>query len=174
MSHLGALCTCLEERFPHTVKKARACSGSAANRVHICFFRVNGQPAAAVTPARKKLSPAELAESIGGAQVERLRESELEETYADTELGHMEWFENPFGATVYFDDSLLAFPEVVFCPEKFLRGGCPRRQAGVGPCFCVPTEEFIALSRALVLPLGAARRRLHQKPVARRKFRAEG
>jgi hypothetical protein len=172
MSHLGALYTCLEERFPHTVKKAGTGSARAANRVHICFFRVNGQPAAAVTPARKELSPAELAEAIGGAQVERLRESELEETYIDTELGHMEWFENPFGATVYFDDSLLAFPEVVFCPEE-LRGGCARRRAGVGPCFCVPTEEFIALSRALVLPLGIARRRVREKPVTRSKSHAE-
>jgi len=111
---------------------------------------MNGQPTTAVIPEGALLSAQDLRDAIVGASVEPMAESELAEVFADTELGHMDWFENPFGSNVLFDELLAPYSEIVFCPRMY----SDRR----GECFRAPTREFLELTRAVVLPLTSFRR----------------
>jgi len=93
------------------------------------------------------VGPLGLREALGSSRVEPFSEAEWDQVCADTELGHVLSFENPFGAGVFFDELLQSFPNLVFCPRMF----CGER----GLCFRVPTQEFLDLTHALVLPLTA-------------------
>lgn len=148
MTMLGALRIYLEQHFPHTVGEEAACSCGASNHVRVRYFRVNGQPAAAIIPEGSTLTAGDLAEATGTRQVEPLLEEELSEIFTDTELGRMQPFENPFGAAVFFDDLLLPHRNVVFCPRMFSEQR--------GQCFRVPTQEILDLTHAVVLPLTGA------------------
>jgi hypothetical protein len=147
MNQLGALRGYLEQHFPRTTGLQPQCTCGAGNHVRVCFFRVDGQPASVVIPEGASLTAAELQEVLGCDRVEPLTESDWEQMCADTELGHLISFENPFGAGVIFDDLLREFPNLVFCPRMF--------SGERGVCFHVPTEEFLNLTNALVVPLTA-------------------
>lgn len=147
MHALGALRTYLEQHYPHTTGEELRCTCGAGNHARIRYFRVDGHPVTAIVPEGASLTAWDLREAIGCAAIEPLLEREMEEIHEDTELGHADWFQNPFGTTVFFDDLLLPYSQIVFCPQMF---------AGQrGECFRVPTLEFIDLTQALVLPLTA-------------------
>jgi len=147
MSQLSALRAYLEQHFPHTVGTEGECTCGAGNHVRVCFFRVDGQPVSAIIPEGADLTADGLREALGSSRVEPFSEAEWDQVCADTELGHVLSFENPFGAGVFFDELLQSFPNLVFCPRMF----CGER----GLCFRVPTQEFLDLTHALVLPLTA-------------------
>ena len=135
----------MKEHFPRTLRDEVLCTCGAGNHVRLLFFRVDGQPVTAIVPEGLSLNAEQLGESIGSKQVHALEEPELDGIYATSELGNMQPFENPFGAAVYCDDSLLTWKELVFCPRMF---------AGQrGECFRATTQEFLNLTRAIVMPL---------------------
>ena len=145
MNQLAALRNYLEQYFPRTTGTEAKCTCGAGNHVRVCFFRVDGHPVTAVIPEGACLTPDDLRETLGCRTVAPLTEAEWEAIGAETELGSMLSFENPFGAAVLFDDLLISFSDIVFCPRMF---------AGErGLCFRVPTQEFLDLTQALVLPL---------------------
>ena len=135
----------LEQHFPQTVSEEEKCTCGAGNHARICFFRANGQPLATILPEGAKLTADELRQAIGCIRAERLDAAELDATFTDTELGHMQAFENPFGSTVFCDELLAGNRDLVFCPPMFF--------GQRGECFRVPTREFLELTHALVLPL---------------------
>ena len=145
MNQLAALRTYLEQHFPRTTGTEEKCTCGAGNHVRVRFFRVDGNPVTAVIPEGADLAPDELREAVGCRSVGVLSEAEWDAIYDETELGSMVSFENPFGAAVLFDDLLINFADIVFCPRMF----CGER----GLCFRVPTDEFLNLTQALVLPL---------------------
>jgi len=147
MNQLSALRGYLEQHFPHTIDTEGECTCGAGNHVRVSFFRVDGQPVAAVTPEGAGLTADELRDVLGSSRVESFSDTEWDQICADTENGHLISFENPFGAGVLFDELLGSFPNLVFCPRMF----CGER----GLCFRVPTQEFLDLTHALVLPLTA-------------------
>jgi hypothetical protein len=147
MKELRTLREYLDQHFPHTVGEEPRCTCGAGNHVRVSFFRVNGQPAVTIVPEGMPLTPQQLREAIGCGRAEALTDTELDDIYGDTELGRMQSFENPFGTTVFFDETLAPFPELVFCPRMFFG----RR----GECFHVPTDEFLDLTHAIVVPLCA-------------------
>ena len=145
MKPILALHEYMKEHFPRTLRDEVLCTCGAGNHVRILFFRVDGQPVSTVLPEGVTLSAEQLEGSIGAGHVEALPEPELESIFADSELGHMQPFENPFGSAVYCDESLLTWKELVFCPRMF---------AGQrGECFRANTQEFLHLTKALVMPL---------------------
>jgi prolyl-tRNA editing enzyme YbaK/EbsC (Cys-tRNA(Pro) deacylase) len=145
MNPLRALHDLLDQHFPQTVKDEVLCTCGTGNHVRVAFFRVNSQPAAVVLPEGADLMPQHLAEAIGGATVEAIPMTELEATFADTEIGHMQPFENPFGTAVYVDETLLAWKELVFCPRMF--------SGKRGECFRAATKNFLEVTRAITVPL---------------------
>jgi prolyl-tRNA editing enzyme YbaK/EbsC (Cys-tRNA(Pro) deacylase) len=145
MKPILALHDYMKEHFPRTLRDEVLCTCGAGNHVRIQFFRADGQPVSAIVPEGVSVSAEQLEESIGAGHVEALLEPELEAIFADSELGHMQPFENPFGSAVYCDESLLTWKELVFCPRMF---------AGQrGDCFRANTNEFLSLTRAIVMPL---------------------
>ena len=145
MKPIVALHEYMKEHFPRTLRDEVLCTCGAGNHVRILFFRVDGKPVTVILPEGVTLNAEQLEDSIGTAHVEALLEPELESIYADSELGHMQPFENPFGAAVYCDESLLTWKELVFCPRMF---------AGQrGECFRANTQEFLHLTQAIVMPL---------------------
>lgn len=147
MTQLSALRAYLEQHFPQTVGTESACTCGAGDHVRVCFFRVDGQPVSAILPEGAELTPTGLREALGSARVEPFTEAEWDQVCADTELGHILSFENPFGTGVLFDELLRSFPTLVFCPRMF--------SGERGLCFRVPTDKFLELTHALVLPLMA-------------------
>jgi prolyl-tRNA editing enzyme YbaK/EbsC (Cys-tRNA(Pro) deacylase) len=145
MKPLKTLQIFLEQHFPHTVKDEVLCTCGAGNHVRVQFFRVNHQPASVILPEGASLEPEHLSHAIGGAEVEPLPEEELNGVYAASEIGQMGPFENPFGMTVYVDEGLLAWKELVFCPRMF--------SGKRGECFRTPAKSFLDLTRAIALPL---------------------
>lgn len=135
----------LRQHFPDNFRQEPWCSCGSANHARIILFRVDGEPATVIVPESNELTAAEVRRALPGAGVEPLSEAELDAVYAESELGRMQPFENPFGASVYLDAALLQFETLVFCPRMF--GG--RK----GECFRIPTEDFVALTRAVALPL---------------------
>jgi len=148
MNALGALRTYLEQHFPRTTDEELRCTCGAGNHVRIRHFRVSGQPAAVVIPEGATLTASDFGQVLSMDRVEPLLESELDEVCSDTELGHTQPFDNPFGASVFADESLLPFSDLVFCPRMFF--------GQRGQCFRVPTQEFLDLTQAIVLPITAA------------------
>lgn len=146
MTYLQALRRFLEEHFPGQVSTQQECTCGQENHVRVIFFRVNGQPATAVIPESAGLSALELSDVIGG-RVERITLAELDAIFADTELGHMQPFENPFGTHVFLDEALGACEQLVFCPRMFF--------GQRGQCFRVPVKGFKELTHARVLPLSS-------------------
>ncbi len=147
MKPILALHNYLKEHFPRTLRDEVLCTCGAGNHVRISFFRVDGQPVTVVLPEGVELKAEQFAQSIASSRVEALSEKELDGIYSESELGYMQPFENPFGSAVYFDESLLAWKELVFCPRMF---------AGQrGECFRAPTKDFLTLTRAIAVPLCA-------------------
>ncbi len=145
MKPLMALHSYMKEHFPRTLRDEVLCTCGAGNHVRVSFFRVDGQPATVVLPEGIGLSAEQLSDSIGSSRVEALEEPELDSIFDESELGHMQPFENPFGSAVYCEESLLTWKELVFCPRMF---------AGQrGECFRAPTKDFLTLTRAIVVPL---------------------
>lgn len=146
MKPILALHNYMKEHFPRTLRDEVLCTCGAGNHVRLFFFRADGQPVTVVVPEGLSLTAEQLGDAIGSARVEALAEPELEGIYSESELGAMQPFENPFGAAVYCDQSLLTWKELVFCPRMF---------AGQrGECFRATTQEFLNLTRAIVMPLG--------------------
>lgn len=148
MNPLGALRIYLEQHYPHTTGEELRCTCGAGNHVRIRHFRVSGQPAAAVIPEGAALTAADFGEALGMTDVQPLMDAELDEVCSETELGRTQPFDNPFGTAVFCDESLLPFSDLVFCPRMFF--------GERGQCFRVPTQEFLDLTQAIVLPLTAS------------------
>ncbi|HWQ03370.1 MAG TPA: hypothetical protein VNL38_02725 [Candidatus Nitrosotenuis sp.] len=145
MKTLRVLRDYLQQHYPNTLRDEVLCTCGAGNHVRVVFFRVNHLPAAIILPEGADVTAETLASSIPGASVEPLAAEEVDSAYADSELGHMQPFENPFGGTVYVEESLLLWKELVFCPRMF---------SGLrGECFRAPTREFLELTKAIALPL---------------------
>ena len=135
----------LRQHFPQDVPTEPTCSCGAPDHARIFVFRVNGQPTTAIVPEACELSAAQLSRVLAGARVESLPVAELDAIFPETELGHADPFENPFGAAVYLDENLLQFENLVFCPKMF--------SGKTGQCFRVPTREFRQVIRPIVLRL---------------------
>jgi hypothetical protein len=135
----------LRQHFSESVPNEQICTCGAPDHARILLFRVNAQPAAAIVPEAAKLSTAQLAEALAVARVESLPVADLGGIFPKSELGHAGLFDNPFGDSVYLDQTLLQFDNLVFCPKMF--------SAKRGQCFRVPTREFCAVVRPIVLPL---------------------
>ncbi|HLE37031.1 MAG TPA: YbaK/EbsC family protein [Candidatus Acidoferrales bacterium] len=146
MKPLVVLRDYLVRQFPQDIHQQDNCTCGAANHVRIQFFRVEGRPAVAVFPEGMAVDCERLSHALGSPQVEPLPEEELDAIYADTELGHMQPFESPFGFGVYLDASLLSQKELVFCPRMFFG-------QAVRECFCAPLLDFLNLTHARVVPL---------------------
>lgn len=135
----------LRQYFPREIHSERECTCGNPNHARIFPFRVNGLPASAIVPEGYELSAARLSDALAGARVEPISESELDAIFPETEMGHTNPFESPFGAAVYLDQNLLQFQSLVFCP-RMLNGE-------TGECFRVPIADFQALERPVVLQL---------------------
>jgi len=121
------------------------CTCGDANHVRLLMFRVGGRPVTLIVPEAATPSFEEVRAALGDPRIEPLTETELDAIYTETDLGRDEPFSNPFGTTVYFDESLILYPTLVFCPRMF--GGSE------GECFRVPTRELLDGTKATVLPL---------------------
>lgn len=131
--------------FRRDVHDEPACSCGAANHARIFLFRVNGEPAMVVAPETSALNASQLSLILDNARVEPLSAPELDSIFLDSELGHMDPFENPFGTGIYLDESLSQFDELVFCPKM----SSQQR----GECFSVPTREFRQMTHPILLRL---------------------
>ena len=147
MNQLTALRTYLEQHFPKAIQGEGECTCGAGNHVRVCFFRVDGQPVSAIIPEGAGLTTDELRGALGCLRVEPFSNGDWDQVCTDTELGHTLSFDNPFGAGVLFDELLRSFPNLVFCPRMF--------SGERGLCFRVPTDRFLELTHALVMPLTA-------------------
>jgi len=145
MKHLTILREYLDQRMPGSTRPEIDCTCGALNHAAVHFFRVHGQPVAAICPETRPLTAEDLERAVGHGPVEPLASRESAAIFADTELGHMHWYENPFGFGVYVDRALAACPEIVFCPRMYFG----RR----GECLRVPTSRFLNVTHAVVLAL---------------------
>lgn len=152
MHQLVLLRSFLEQHFPHTVEEENRCTCGAANHVHVRFFRLDGVPAAVVIPEGTRVEAEAVQQAAGCHKAQEVSDNEVELMHQASELGASHAFSNPFGNVVYFDKTLLAQPDIVFCPRMFFRllgtGGDESKLR----CFRVPTQEFLELTRAIVLP----------------------
>jgi hypothetical protein len=71
--------------------------------------------------------------------------AELGTIFVDSELGHAGPFDNPFGDSVFLDQILLQFDNLVFCPKM--------SRVKTGQCFRVPTRQLCAVIHPIVLRL---------------------
>ncbi len=138
----------LEEHFRTQLPGEAACTCGHANHACIRFFRVDGKPAAVVTPETRAVNAADLAEALGGGRVEPTDWFELEAPFLEGTTGRPRVHEVLSRAAVYVDESLGSEQELVFCPRMFL--GQARQ------CFHVPAQKFFDLTRACFLPLTSA------------------
>jgi prolyl-tRNA editing enzyme YbaK/EbsC (Cys-tRNA(Pro) deacylase) len=135
--------------YAHThLRNEPLCTCGDSNHVRLLVFRVSGLPAVLILPEWASLTPEQAQEALGGVPVSPLSEADLDSIYAMDDLGLSEPFSNPFGASVYFDESLLLYPTLVFCPRMF--GG---RE---GECFRVPTRDLLVHTQPSILPLAPA------------------
>lgn len=121
------------------------CTCGDANHVRILTFRAAARPVALIVPEAAAPTVDQVREAFGAARVETLTEAEFDDIYQEMDLGRQAHFSNPFGMSVYVDESLILYPTLVFCPRMF--GG---RE---GECFRVPTGPFLDGTQATVLPL---------------------
>lgn len=121
------------------------CTCGDANHVRILLFRAAGRPITLIVPESATVTNEQVTAAMGGQRVEPLSEEELDAIFEESDLGRTEPFSNPFGTAVYFDESLVLYPTLVFCPRMF--GG------RYGECFRVPTRDLLDHTRASVLPL---------------------
>ncbi len=119
------------------------CSCGDANHVRIQLFRLEGRPVMAIVPEALELSASQFAEAAGVHHVEPLSDAEMDEIFLETELGCTSLLENPFGGDVYFDESLLLFPQLVVCPRMY--GG---RE---GECYRIRTQQLLKDARPMML-----------------------
>lgn len=144
-AYLHILRDSLEGCWPGAVRPELKCSCGAENHACMHFFSIAGHPAAVVLPEARTLTAEELESHLGYGPVAPLTLDEMESAFADTELGHSFWFENPFGFSVYLDAAMAGWRDLVFCPRMFL--------GGPDQCIRVPTERFVALTHPVVVPL---------------------
>lgn len=121
------------------------CSCGDANHVRIQLFRLEGRPVLAIVPEALELSASQFAEAAGVHHTEPLSDAEMDEIFLETELGCANLLENPFGGDVYFDESLLLYPQLVVCPRMF--GG---RE---GECYRIHTQQLLEGARPMMLRL---------------------
>lgn len=127
------------------LRDERLCTCGEANHVRILLFRVGGLPAMFVVPETATLTAAQAEESLGTMRVEELTDAELCRIITGADRGRSPLTSYPLGMPVYFDECLLLYPSLVFCPSMF--------SGGEGECFRVPTREFLAMTQAAVVPL---------------------
>ena len=149
MKPLAVLRDYLSQNFPKEIHNQSTCTCGRSNHVRVCFVRVEGLPAVMVIPETSPVSLEQIRAALATENVKLLLDAELDTIFADTELGQMQPFENPFGGSVYLDASLLPARELVFCPRMFFG------QEG-HECFRVQLEDFLKLTRAQVVPLTVA------------------
>jgi hypothetical protein len=130
------------------VSEQRRCSCGAPNHARVLPFRVNGEPVMVIAPEQCELNEAQLSQALGHARVEALPPGELDAIFCETELGHMDPFENPFGTAVYLEETLSQSEELVFCPKAFNKER--------GECFRVPTRAFREMTHPVLLRLTQA------------------
>ncbi len=152
---LAVLRRCLDEQFPGAVQAEVECTCGAPYHARLVPFRVQGQPAVAVIPEGAAVTADDLREALRCDTVERLPSEALGVLFASLEARGATALEDPDFPTIFFDESLLGWPEVVFCPRMFL--GKP------GDCFRVPTRAFLDLSYAIVAPLTSANYHSHDE-----------
>ena len=145
MTLQGELRNHMQQNFSRHFSIEPECTCGNPNHARALVFRVNDSPATVIVPEGYDLSAKRLSEALGWVRVEAMLEQELDSIFPDTEIGHTEPFENPFGTAVYLDENLTQFYWMVFCP-KMLSG---RK----GECFRVPVKDFQKLVRPVVLQL---------------------
>lgn len=131
----------LRQYNPDAIHAEPWCSCGSPNHARIFLFRVNGQPVTALVPESYDLTTEAFARVLPDSEIELISEAELENACELGELGHMQAFENPFGANVYLDKELLKYETIVFCPSMF--------SGKRGQCYRVPTQDLVSV----VLPI---------------------
>ena len=132
--------------FAHShLRNEPLCTCGDSNHVRILLYRLEGRPITVIVPEDAQVTPELVAQALVGQRIETLREEEMDAIFAETDLGRGEPFANPFGTDVYFDENLVLYPTLVFCPRMF--GGV------AGECFRVPTRDLLDHTRASILPL---------------------
>lgn len=135
----------LEQQFPEALATEPCCTCGAPNHVRLLAFSVNGTPTAVILPEGRDFTCTELESVLGTGPVEPLLGSPQDAAFADFELGSPRLFSDPMFPVLYFDEALLDYPDLVFCPMMF---------SGLkGRCFRVPTKTFLDLTYAVVVPL---------------------
>lgn len=139
----------LGRNSPQALYAQNTCTCGESNHARVRFLRVDGLPAAIVLSETAPVSLEDIRLSLRTNDVELLPDSELDAIFADTELGHTQPFENPFGGSVYLDACLLTEEDLVFCPRMFFG------QLG-HECFRASLHEFLKLTHARIVPLTVA------------------
>ncbi|MCL6565587.1 MAG: hypothetical protein K6U09_04100 [Acidobacteriia bacterium] len=147
-SSLVALRRYIERELPRAVRTEVECTCGAPYHARLIPIRVHGQRAVAVIPEGATIGVEELRAALGSPQVERLQTEELEPLFAGLASAGTAASEAVDLPTIFFDEALLAWPEIVFCPRMFW--GQP------GECFRIPTRAFLELSCAILVPLTPA------------------
>jgi hypothetical protein len=144
---LAALRQYIERELPRVVRTEAECTCGAPYHARLVPIRVHDQRAVAVIPEGANIGVEELRVALGTQQVERLQTEELGPLFAGLAGGGgaSEAVDLP---TIFFDEALLSWPEIVFCPRMFW--GQP------GECFRIPTRVFLDLSCAILVPLTPA------------------
>lgn len=148
MNALSILQGGIRQRFPEAVRPEPECTCGAPYHARLIPFRVDGRPAIAIVPEGLTLSAEELAEAVGARRAERLPQAALETMLGPFAAGRAGVFADPGFPALYFDEALLTWPEIVFCPRMFF---------GEGECFRTGTRLFLELTAATVVPLTPAR-----------------
>jgi hypothetical protein len=101
-----------------------------------------------IVPEGRDFTPFALESVLGTGPVELLAGAEQDAGFAEFELGSPRLFDDPMFPVLYFDEALLEFADLVFCPQMF---------SGLkGKCFRVPTKIFLNQTYAVVAPLTVA------------------
>lgn len=121
----------------------RLCSCGDANHVRLQLFRVDSRPAIVIAPEALEITPEQFRETAGASYVEPFTDAELDEICLETELGCPSPLENPFGMDVYFDESMVLYPNLVICPKMF--GGKE------GECYRIQTQQLLDRAKPVLL-----------------------
>ncbi len=145
---LVALRQFIERELPRVVRTEAECTCGAPYHVRLVPIRIHNQRAVAVIPEGASIGVEELRIALGTQRVERLQTEELGPLFAGLTGGSAGALEADELPTIFFDEALLAWSEIVFCPRMFW--GQP------GECFRIPTRVFLELSCAILVPLTPA------------------
>lgn len=105
----------LEHRPAFTAQEEAAATHTPGRKwAKTVAVRLDGVPALLVLPATRQVDFEQLAEVTGSTDVELISEEEMEELYADCEVGAMPPFGNLYGQQTFVDESLREEEYVVF------------------------------------------------------------